>query len=146
MDGNPSLKDVGVLHAVGVGHAAPDQIAHGVLLLTLQTGDQLTGGAVDDFHIDVGIDLSEAVQQGVDVVLGHGAVEYQITGEGGGLTAGGGTRAAGSGGVFLAAGGQRQGHDQGKNQSKNLLFHLFSPFENIFLISFSSRPGKLIST
>ena len=146
MGGDPGLEDVGVLHAVGVGHAAPDQVAHGVGGLTLQTGDQLAGGAVDNFHVDVGIDLSEAVQQSVDVVLGHGAVEHQIAGEGGGLIAGTGSGTGGGRGVAVAAGGQRQGHDQGKNQRKDLLFHLFSPSEKLFLISFSGDPGKLIST
>ena len=130
MHGDPGLEDVSVAVAVGVGHAAPDQVAHGVGCLASQTGGQLAGGAVDDLHLNIGVFLIEAGDQSIQVGVGHGGVEDQVAGQlngllgaGAGTSAGAGSGAGGGGSAALvviagATGNQRQGHGRGQGKGK----------------------------
>ena len=129
------LEDAGVLVAVRLVEAGVEDVDGGVVALGLNAGHALAGGAGDDLDVHVGIERGEALGDGLEIQVGGGGADHEVAGDVDGLFPGTGTGAAARGGVAVAAGGQRQGHDQGERKREDLLFHRFSPSIISFLIS-----------
>ena len=110
--GYPLFEEVSILHAVGVSQAAPGYVALWVVCLSGNTGCGLADGSGNDFDFAVGINLVEAGNKSIQVLLGHGGVKDKCVAD-----------------VLCKCGCAKGAQEaKGQHKGKNSLHGLYSPF------------------